>query len=88
MCMVGYKSDVGVRRKFNEDNLGYFENDSYSLYIVADGMGGHNAGEVASKMAVETVTNYVNRNIEDEGENTLKKAIENVNLKIYNYSII
>lgn len=87
MCMVGYKSDVGVRRKFNEDNLGYFENDSYSLYIVADGMGGHNAGEVASKMAVETVTNYVNRNIEDEGENTLKKAIENVNLKIYNYSI-
>ena len=87
MCMVGYKSDVGVRRKFNEDNLGYFENDSYSLYIVADGMGGHNAGEVASKMAVETVTNYVNRNIEDEGEDTLRNAIENVNLKIYNYSI-
>ncbi|OPF52021.1 protein phosphatase [Clostridium baratii] len=85
--MVGYKSDVGVRRKFNEDNLGYFENDSYSLYIVADGMGGHNAGEVASKMAVETVTNYVNRNIEDEGEDTLKNAIENVNVKIYNYSI-
>lgn len=87
MCMVGYKSDVGVRRKFNEDNLGYFENDSYGLYIVADGMGGHNAGEVASKMAVETVLSYVSRNLSEEGVDVLKKAIENVNFKIHEYSI-
>lgn len=85
--MVGYKSDVGIKRKFNEDSLGYFEGDSYSIYIVADGMGGHNAGEVASEMAVSNVIKFVNDNINKFCDGTLEEAIKEVNSNIYNYSV-
>ena len=46
-------SDIGLQREGNEDSL--LVDDSLGLYIVADGMGGHLAGEVASKVAVEMI---------------------------------
>ncbi len=57
-------TDIGRRRQLNEDAM--FVADEAGLYVVADGMGGHNAGEVASKLAVETVSNFVRRSGEDE----------------------
>ncbi|MDC4206291.1 MAG: protein phosphatase 2C domain-containing protein [Candidatus Manganitrophus sp.] len=47
-------TDIGSRRAHNEDAL--FLSDEAGLYLVADGMGGHSFGEVASAMAVETVS--------------------------------
>jgi len=62
MRSVG-KTDIGLVRKVNEDSFLCEKlkgiDDSY-LYIVADGMGGHNAGEVASSMAVQEVASYIN----------------------------
>jgi serine/threonine protein phosphatase PrpC len=53
-------SDIGRSRKQNEDSM--FLDDRMGLYVVADGMGGHNAGEVASKLVVETIRDYIRQN--------------------------
>ena len=56
-------TDLGRKRATNEDAL-YFD-DELGLYIVADGMGGHAAGEVASREAVDTLYGMVKRGIGD-----------------------
>jgi serine/threonine protein phosphatase PrpC len=53
------RTDVGRRRKINEDS--FLVSPETSLYAVCDGMGGHNAGEVASRMAIETISSFVER---------------------------
>ena len=50
-------TDTGLRRSINEDNLSV--RDDLGLYVVADGMGGHAAGDVASEAAVEGIVAFV-----------------------------
>ena len=53
---VAHLSDVGRKRKHNEDCYGFFRiGEDEVLAIVADGVGGHASGEVASKMAVDII---------------------------------
>jgi PPM family protein phosphatase len=54
---VGALTDVGQQRDHNEDTLAVVP--EHNLYVVADGMGGHSAGEVASALAVETIVAHV-----------------------------
>jgi protein phosphatase len=57
-------SDKGPVRPANEDS--FFRDDSLGLYVVADGLGGHAAGEVASALAVDAFTGFVSRSAADE----------------------
>lgn len=52
-------SDKGKVRRTNQDNYSNLITDDFSLFVVADGMGGHNAGDVASKIAVESIRDYI-----------------------------
>ena len=82
--MVGVKSDLGNIRNLNEDYAEFYEEDKVSIYVVADGMGGHNAGEIASKIATESIIRYIKENIENNLlKKTLKDAIEYANEKVY-----
>jgi PPM family protein phosphatase len=67
-------TDVGQKRPHNEDSL--YIDESQKLYVVADGMGGHAAGEVASKLVVETIRDYMQRFDEDEDAEALEDADE------------
>jgi PPM family protein phosphatase len=57
-------SDAGRVRQTNEDC--FFADDALSLFVVADGMGGHAAGEIASRTAVESVANFIRRSQDSE----------------------
>ncbi len=75
-------TDTGIRREMNQDYL--FACDTPvgnlpNLYIVADGMGGHKAGEYASRYTVERVTASVARSTGEEPVTILNEAIEKAN---------
>lgn len=55
----GGLTDTGISRTNNEDN--FCIDDGIGLFVVADGMGGHSAGEIASKMAVDVIRDYIKR---------------------------
>ncbi len=77
------KTDIGRVRLKNEDTI--FVSDApvgrlENLYIVADGMGGHKAGQVASNTAKEAFLSYINKYIPDSTEEPLDMLIGGINM--------
>ena len=88
------KSDVGKAREINEDSY-YITQDSLNkiqLFILADGMGGCNAGEIASKQAVISAKNYIENNFDDTPKDKdsliqlVASSIEYANMVVYEES--
>ena len=91
------KTDVGMKRTHNEDYFSLIEDEQ--LFLVADGMGGHASGEVASKLAAETVGEFYQRTKDEDAtwpykmdrslsyiENRLVCGIKLANLRIFETS--
>lgn len=84
------KTDIGKARDTNEDFYYISDNEeALKLYILADGMGGYNGGEIASKLATAAVKGYIESNfngIEHDKESILKlilSSIEYANMIVY-----
>ena len=79
-------TDVGKRREINEDYIYTSEKpvgNLPNLFMVADGMGGHNAGDYASQHAVEKVVEVIEGYTQEtDSENILQKAIDDANTHI------
>ena len=87
---VAQLTDVGRKRPHNEDNMAYvIPKDRQvmakkgALFIVADGMGGHAAGEVASEIAVDTVSNVYYQDENEDLALSLMNAIKRANALIH-----
>jgi len=79
------KSDTGLVRKKNEDSYVF---EPPHLFVVADGMGGHLAGEIASNLAVHCITEYVEKHAgEKKPDVMLAEAIHLANREIYEKSL-
>ena len=88
--VVAQCTDIGRKRTSNEDNLiSYVPEDSHSLqakgalFVVSDGMGGHNHGEVASELAVQKVKEYYYQDLQNDIPTALQEAIKQANIAIY-----
>ncbi|WP_099224289.1 Stp1/IreP family PP2C-type Ser/Thr phosphatase [Listeria costaricensis] len=86
-----FRTDRGRIRHHNEDNGGVFENKTGDpIVIVADGMGGHRAGDVASEMAVRLLSEAWQETeaflLTEDIENWLKENIQRVNRQMVEYA--
>ncbi len=75
--------DIGLVRQDNQDSI--YTNEDLGLFIVADGMGGHEGGQVASQMAIEAISEYIKKNLNQISSpvELLEKAIKKANTDIY-----
>lgn len=84
-------TDRGKLRESNEDCCLAKQTDSYTLLILADGMGGHRAGEVASSKTIEAVSSYIEEHLSKnlipaQIFSILSQAVENANATVYDLS--
>ncbi|WP_099203062.1 Stp1/IreP family PP2C-type Ser/Thr phosphatase [Miniphocaeibacter massiliensis] len=81
-------TDIGLQRKLNEDYYDNYVTDDFALMVVADGMGGHNAGEIASELAVKSFIYFFKENLDkfDNYQDLIKECISYSNGIIYDES--
>lgn len=76
---IKFQTDVGQKRKMNQDYVGVFKNQvGIVLTILADGMGGHQAGDIASRLAVNFLGSQWQENQLDEPEVITQWLIDNI----------
>ena len=90
--LVFANTDIGMSRNMNQDYYYISNKTDLSIFILADGMGGYNGGEVASKIAVESARKYIEENAnkvqigEKKITDILKSATSYANNTVYEIS--
>ena len=92
----GGKTDVGIKRKNNQDSFAVFSKSGYFCAIVCDGMGGANGGNIASGLAVKTFASYIKKGFtiknpddfnEFEIKRLLRSAVNEANAAVFSKSL-
>ena len=90
MIEVGFKSDKGLKRQNNED--AFFVIPEENIFMIADGVGGNNAGEIASRTTISKVVEHIRKNpikkelTEDDIKAYFRDCIKKINTDIYELS--
>jgi serine/threonine protein phosphatase PrpC len=74
-------TDIGMKRSSNQDSICLYPERSF--YVVADGMGGHNGGDIASQLVVAELPKILEANIDLEASELLVKCIKDTNNLVY-----
>jgi protein phosphatase len=85
---VGSLTDIGKKRKKNQDTVGSYPD--LGLFLVSDGMGGHQGGETASSTTVESIFKFVEKEVKTSSYDpitTITKAIQQANETVYQLSL-
>ncbi len=86
---VANLTHTGMVRAVNEDYFGYFTIGNYEILMIADGMGGHRGGKVASKIAVDSVREYFETHIKENRpvESMVDEALNTANRMIRDFAM-
>ena len=84
-CIVSERTNRGCVRQENQDSLVHFECKNGLVAVVCDGMGGHAGGGVASRVAIDTIRDFLNEHFFEDPEEAIEKAIDAANEAVLNH---